>query len=132
MDNKKESWLWTDRKRYLGLPLSFTKYKLNHDHLIVDTGLLHLTRNNVKLFRVKDLRVEQPLFQRMLGCGFVVLYTSDASLPTVKIGPIFNPFRVGDLFDAAVEASRLRNHMRTTEFLDGSADMDGDGIPDNI
>ena len=34
--------LWADRKRHLGLPLSFTKYSLTETRLFCETGLLNL------------------------------------------------------------------------------------------
>ena len=32
--------LWSDRKRYLGLPISFTKYTLDEDRLYIKKGFL--------------------------------------------------------------------------------------------
>ena len=33
-------YLWRDRLRHLGLPLSFTRYALSEDRLFLETGLL--------------------------------------------------------------------------------------------
>jgi hypothetical protein len=34
--------LWKDRKRYFGLPLSFTRYCLSEDRLFISEGFLNL------------------------------------------------------------------------------------------
>ena len=38
----KIEYLWQDRKRHLGLPLSFTKYSLSEDRLFVTEGFLNI------------------------------------------------------------------------------------------
>ena len=32
-------YLWKDRKRYFGMPLSFTRYSLSEDRLFISEGL---------------------------------------------------------------------------------------------
>ena len=36
------TYLWKDRKRILGMPISFTKYALTEDRIFMETGLLNL------------------------------------------------------------------------------------------
>ena len=48
--------VWKDRKRpFLGLPWSFTVYKLDEEKLYVKTGVLNLTEDEVRLYRIKDI-----------------------------------------------------------------------------
>ena len=35
-------YLWQDRKRYFGLPLSFTRYAMSEDRLFLSTGLFSI------------------------------------------------------------------------------------------
>ena len=35
-------YLWKDRKRRLGLPLSFTRYSLSEDRLFCELSLIHI------------------------------------------------------------------------------------------
>ena len=37
-EDQHEKLLWSDRKRYLGLPLSFTKYSLTNERLVRKVG----------------------------------------------------------------------------------------------
>ena len=32
-------YIWKDRKRFLGMPLSFTRYRLSEDRLFLSVGL---------------------------------------------------------------------------------------------
>ena len=41
--------LWKDRKRHLGLPLSFTRYQLSEDRLFVSEGFLNIRDDEVLL-----------------------------------------------------------------------------------
>ena len=47
-------YLWKDRKRHLGLPLSFTRYSLSEDRLFCEKGFLNLKSDEVLLYRVMD------------------------------------------------------------------------------
>ena len=62
-------YLWRDRKRRLGLPLSFTKYSLSEDRLFCETGLFNLKQDEVLLYRVRDLQLNMTLGQRIFGVG---------------------------------------------------------------
>ena len=54
-------YLWKDRKRRLGLPLSFTRYSLSQDRLFCETGFLNLRADEVLLYRVQDLELTMTL-----------------------------------------------------------------------
>jgi hypothetical protein len=44
---KGNEYFWTDRKRYLGLPLSFTRYALSHDRLFLSVGFFSVKDDDV-------------------------------------------------------------------------------------
>jgi hypothetical protein len=71
-------YLWKDRKRILGLPLSFTRYSLSEDRLFLETGLLNLHTEEIILYRVRDLSLKMRFWQRVFGA---VSYTH-LTLPT--------------------------------------------------
>ena len=41
--------LWSDKKRILGMPISFTTYSLSDDRLFVDKGLVRLQSDEILL-----------------------------------------------------------------------------------
>ncbi len=73
MKKVKIQMLWKDRKRHLGLPLSFTRYSLSEDRLFLSSGVLNIRDEEVLLYRVSDISLNRTLFQRMLGVGTVVV-----------------------------------------------------------
>ena len=112
-------YLWKDRKRVLGMPLSFTRYRLSEDRLFCETGLLNTKSDEVLLYRVRDLRLTINLAQRMLGVGTVCVISSDKSVPHLDLKNIKSPREVKELIHQHVEAAKDKRRMRTTELLSG-------------
>ena len=125
--------LWKDRKRYLGLPLSFTKYSLSDDRLFMEKGLFTTTLDEVQLYRVRDVRVVRTLGQKIFGVGTVHLISSDKSCPDLPLESIKNPIDVKETVVALVNKARVANQVRSSELLDSlnPEDYDGDGDMDN-
>ena len=61
--------IWHDRKRILGMPISFTRYALSEDRLFLKRGFLNVRHDEIVLYRVRDLRVSVSLWQRIFGVG---------------------------------------------------------------
>ena len=116
-------YLWKDRKRYLGLPLSFTRYGLSEDRLFCETGLFNLKQDEVLLYRVRDLELTMTLGQRVFGVGTVCVISSDQSVPHLDLKNIKKPRQVKELIHQNVEAAKDKHRMRATELMGG-----GDGI----
>lgn len=115
--------LWEDKKRILGLPISFTRYQVTEDQLVIKTGLLNLRTETIKFFRVKDMSLIQPLSQRIFGVGTIHICSSDSRQPEFHIQCVKNPEKVHELLDKAVEQARRKYRIHTTEFMDS---MDAD------
>ena len=54
-------YLWKDRKRHFGLPISFTRYRLSDDRLFCETGFFNIKQDEVLLYRVRDLELNLKL-----------------------------------------------------------------------
>ena len=113
-------YLWKDRKRFLGLPLSFTQYRLSGDRLFCETGFLNIKSDEVLLYRVQDLRLTISLGQRIFGVGTVCVVSSDKSLPHLDLKNVKNPREVKELIHQNVEAAKDKRRMRTTELVGGA------------
>ena len=48
-------YLWKDRKRYFGMPISFTRYSLSEDRLFLSVGFLSIRDDEILLYRVRDI-----------------------------------------------------------------------------
>jgi len=96
--------VWNDRKRpFLGLPLSFTKYTLLEDKLLIDTGIFSLNQEEVKLYRIMDLTLKRSLLQRIFGVGTIHCCSADKTTPEFEIKDIKNPFEVKEMISKMVE-----------------------------
>ncbi len=123
-------YLWKDRKRRLGLPLSFTRYSLSQDRLFCEIGFLNLRADEVLLYRVQDLELTMTLGQRIFGVGTVCVHSSDKSMPHLDLKNVKRPREVKELIHQSVEEAKNRRRMRATELLgkDGLSLHDEDGL----
>ena len=120
----KIDYIWQDRKRYFGLPLSFTRYAMSDDRLFTSVGLLNLKDDEVLLYRVRDIDTKRTLWQRLFGVGTVTVMSSDKSMPNMVLKNIKNPMAVKELIHEQVEDMKIRRRVRFGEIM--SADMDHD------
>ena len=111
--------LWKDRRRRLGLPLSFTKYSLSEDRIFCEKGLLNLHEEEILLYRVRDLELKRSIGQRIFGVGSVLVHSSDKTMPILELKNIRSPKEVKELLYRQVEASKDARRMRTTELVGG-------------
>ena len=117
--------LWHDRKRILGMPLSFTRYALSEDRLFLKRGFLNVHQDEIVLYRVRDLRVSQTLWQRVFGVGTVTVISTDKSIPELALKNIRQPNEVRGLIHEYVEKMKVARRMRVGEM---SMDIDDDSI----
>ena len=99
--------------RYLRTALH--SYELTPQRLRERTGILNRQAEELELYRVKDIAIEQPLVQRLFGRGRVVLQTSDRSTPEVVLNCIQSPHDV---------ARALREHVEKCRVMKGVREID--------
>ena len=122
-------YLWKDRKRYFGLPLSFTRYAISDDRLYPSVGFLNIKDEEILLYRIRDISCSRSLGQRIFGVGSVTVSSSDKTMPTLVLKNIKNPLEVKELLHTQVEEMKIRRRVRVGEIM--SNDLDGDGEPDD-
>ncbi len=110
--------LWTDRKRPIfGLPLSFTVYKLTSEKLLIESGFLSKKEEEVRLYRVMDLTLNRPLFQRIFKVGTIHCVTADKSTPEFDIKKVRNSAQVKEFLSDLVEKQRDEKRIAGREFM---------------
>ena len=109
--------IWKDRKRFLGMPLSFTRYALSEDRLFLSIGFLSIKDEEVLLYRVRDITTRRSLWQRLFGVGSVTVVSSDKTMPTLMLKNIKNPLRVKELLHNQVEEMKLQRRVRVGEIM---------------
>lgn len=111
------NFLWTDRKRYLGMPLSFTRYGMSDDRLFTSVGFLNIKDDEILLYRVRDIDTSRSLWQRLFGVGTVTVLSSDKTMPTMVLKNIKNPIEVKEMIHSQVEEIKLKRRVRIGEIM---------------
>lgn len=126
--------LWKDRKRILGMPISFTRYQVDEDRFTSRVGLFNTTTNEILLYRILDLKLKQTFGQKIFGCGTIMLYTADQSDSQCPLINIKRPDKVRRFLSNLIEEERAKRRIVGREMFgvagDGMTDLNGDGIPD--
>lgn len=121
---KGKQYIWKDRKRYCGLPLSFTRYALSDDRLFLSVGFFNIRDDELLLYRVRDITTKRSLWQRLCGVGTVTVISSDKSQPTLVLKNIKKPLKFKELLHDRVEDMKLRRRVRVGEIMASGYDED--------
>lgn len=124
MGFKGSQYIWKDRKRFWGMPLSFTRYAMSEDRLFLSVGFLSVKDEEVLLYRVRDINTSRSLWQRICGVGTITVVSSDKSMPNAVLKNIKNPMEVKELLHQQVEDMKIRRRVRFGEIMATGDDMD--------
>ena len=122
--------IWKDRKRYFGLPLSFTRYSLSDDRLFLSVGFLNIRDEEVLLYRIRDITTSRTLGQRIFGVGTVKVVSSDKTMPVLELKNVKDPMSVKELLHQQVEEMKIRRRVRVGEIMTSNMDDDDDDEAD--
>lgn len=117
-------YIWKDRKRYFGMPISFTRYAMNEDRLFISVGFLNIRDDEILLYRVRDIDTSRSLWQRLFGVGSVTVLSSDKTMPSLVLKNIKDPVRVKELIHTQVEEMKIRRRVRVGEIMADGMDSD--------
>lgn len=96
---------------YKILQLRSHKYELTTQRFRESKGVFTRHRDDLELYRVKDITLEEPFLLRMFGLGNIVLDTSDKTTPVVTIKAV-KAEEVIELIRKSVETIRLTRNVR--------------------
>ena len=120
-----EEILWTDKKRTIfGLPLSFTRYTLYEDRLIISKGFFNKSEDEIRLYRITDVSMTASLGQRIFGVGTLHCCSGDKSAGDFEITSIKRPKDVRRVLSDQVEFERANHHVISREFLEDDGETD--------
>ena len=123
MEKSVIDYIWKDRKRFMGMPLSFTRYALSEDRLFTSVGFFSIKDDEILLYRVRDIDTSRSLWQRMFGVGTVTIVSSDKTMPTLVLKNVKHPVEVKELIHRQVEEMKLKRRVRVGEIM-GAGDDD--------
>jgi uncharacterized membrane protein YdbT with pleckstrin-like domain len=108
------------------LPFTFAMYhfllvrsqtfEITTERVRFSTGIFNRTTNELELYRVKDITIDEPFFFRLIGLGNVILDTSDKSTPILIITAIGDVNTLRERLRASVEKIRERKGVREIDY----------------
>ena len=102
--------VWTDKKRtFLGLKLSFTRYTLLTDKLLITTGIFNKREEEIRLYRIIDVTLNRTFGERILGLGTIHCCSSDSTTPEFNIVRIKDSARVKNVLSDLAEEERNKH-----------------------
>ena len=131
MENTGIQYIWKDRKRYFGMPISFTRYALSEDRLFTSVGFLNIKDDEILLYRVRDIDTSRSLWQRLFGVGTVTVMSSDKTMPNLVLQNIKDPVMVKEMLHKQVEEMKIKRRVRFGEIM-ANTDDDIDDTDDEV
>ena len=127
-------YLWKDRKRYFGMPISFTRYQLSDYRLFISVGFLNIKDDEILLYRVRDIDCNRTIGQRIFGVGTITVMSSDKTMPTLTLQNVKDPVFVKELIHKQVEEIKIKRRVRVGEIMgtDLQDDDEFDDLDDEV
>ena len=113
-----------ERKRwlFLGLPWTFTLYRMKDDMLNVKSGFFKLEQNDCYMYKIVDVKLSQSFMERLCGLGTITCYTGDTTDKELILKHIKNSEEIRNYLLKTSEEARIKR--RTVNMLDiGSGDL---------
>jgi uncharacterized membrane protein YdbT with pleckstrin-like domain len=90
-------------------------YELTTQRVRVRQGILSKRTDELELYRVKDVTVFEPLWQRLFGLGNITITTNDASTPSLTMEALPGAAQTREALRNAIEDCRDRKRVRIAE-----------------
>lgn len=110
--------VYVERKRtkFLGLPLSYTKYTISDEKLTITSGFLNITEDDTFMYKIQDVRLTRSLMERMFKLGTITCYTGDTTHPRLELEHIKRSRVIKDfIMYSSEESRRKRRALRTQQ-----------------
>lgn len=91
-------------------------FKVTDQRIIIRKGVLSRTTDELELFRVKDIRQDEPFILRLVGLSNIQLRTSDRSHRVLTIPGLKNADELRERLRIEVEKRRETKRVRETDF----------------
>ena len=113
--------LWHDRKRYLGMPISFYRYYIVKKEgewvkFFRHKGFLSAIIDEMNVYRCYDLCLKISFWDKIFKTGTIEISSNDATAPKFHLRRIKNPYQVRDLISSLIEIERKKKNIGITEF----------------
>lgn len=94
-----------------------TTYRVTTRRIVVETGVLSKTLEQIDLYRIADYTVERPFGQRLMGTGNLLLKTFDKTSPQLNLRCIkTDVVALYERLRTATEADKARRGVRMVDY----------------
>lgn len=110
--------VYVERKRtkFLGLPLSYTKYTISEEKLRITSGFLSITEDDCFMYKIQDVRLTRSLMERIFKLGTITCYTGDTTHPKLELEHIKRAGIIKEfIMQSSEEARRKRRALRARQ-----------------
>lgn len=112
--------IWSDRKRYFGLPISFTKYSILRKpgkwiKLVREMGLFSTEVEDIQMYRIDDINVYESLIHKIFGVGNIEVFCNDSSCNKLVITRVKSPKKVRNILNDLIEEDRQERRVHQSE-----------------
>lgn len=97
---------------YLYYVATCTSFVVRADRIETRKGVFSPTTNNLPLYRVRDVQVQEPLAYRPFSLGNVKVISTDRSTPTATFRAIKSPHQVAEVVRHNTEIERMKKGVR--------------------
>ena len=91
------------------------KIAVTNQRVTEQKGVLSRSTDELELFRVKDIKLDEPLWIRIFGLSNIVLHTSDRTSPIVIIPAIKDGKELRETLRDLVDQRREQKGVRETD-----------------
>ncbi len=98
------------------------RYEITSERVKITTGLLSRHTSEIELYRVRDYSVVEPFWLRLVGCGNIVLVTSDRTTAQFVLQAVPRAQSLKDEIRKHTERMRQRRGVRDLE-IDSPTDL---------
>jgi uncharacterized membrane protein YdbT with pleckstrin-like domain len=108
----------------LGIVISLWKYltvktwrfRITNERIIDEKGVLSRVTNELELFRVKDITLQQPFWLRLVGLSNIQMITSDRSNPLFIIPGVKNGKKLREELRSVIDKRRTEKGVIERDF----------------
>ncbi len=93
----------------------FQVYEVTSERIKITTGLLSKSTTELELYRVRDYSLIEPFWLRLVGCGNIVLATSDRTNPQIVLRAVPHAPKLKDQIRTHTERMRQARGVRDLE-----------------
>lgn len=121
---------FVEKKRtlFLGLPWTFTQYKITEEVITIKRGFFKIIEDDCYMYKVQDVKLESTVMERLFKLSTVVCYTGDTTHQQLVLTHIRNGRAIKDFIFEQSETARIKRRTLTTLDIGNSDPGDVDSI----